>query len=212
MLGDRDVHRHRGRDGERAVALGDHRDGASANDRHYAVIREGARTVPRARGRYRRRRLLRRVRRAGARRPRCAEADASSARCARLGLQRPRRGSTPASARSWDDKLSGIAVHTGARVAALAGAAGEVLVSSTVKDLVAGSGHRLRATAARSAQRRARRLGSVCRRCDRRNALDSLIRAGRPPGYPSCSRAYTRAATTAIPSTTASKRIEWKRS
>jgi class 3 adenylate cyclase len=40
-----------------------------------------------------------------------------------------------------DDKLSGVAVHTGARVAALAGP-GEVLVSSTVKDLVAGSGLR----------------------------------------------------------------------
>jgi len=37
------------------------------------------------------------------------------------------------------DDVAGIAVHTGARVAALAGA-GEVLVSSTVKDLVAGSG------------------------------------------------------------------------
>jgi pimeloyl-ACP methyl ester carboxylesterase len=37
------------------------------------------------------------------------------------------------------DKLGGIAVHTGARVAAHA-RAGEVLVSSTVKDLVAGSG------------------------------------------------------------------------
>jgi class 3 adenylate cyclase len=36
-------------------------------------------------------------------------------------------------------KVTGIAVHTGARVAALA-APGEVLVSSTVKDLVAGSG------------------------------------------------------------------------
>ena len=35
--------------------------------------------------------------------------------------------------------LGGIAVHIGARVAALAGA-GEVLVSSTVKDLVVGSG------------------------------------------------------------------------
>ena len=35
--------------------------------------------------------------------------------------------------------VAGIAVHIGARVAALAGA-GEVLVSSTVKDLVAGSG------------------------------------------------------------------------
>jgi class 3 adenylate cyclase len=38
-------------------------------------------------------------------------------------------------------KLGGIAVHIGARVASLAGA-GEVLVSSTVKDLVAGSGIR----------------------------------------------------------------------
>ena len=36
-------------------------------------------------------------------------------------------------------KLAGIAVHIGARVAALAGA-GEVLVSNTVKDLVSGSG------------------------------------------------------------------------
>ena len=36
-------------------------------------------------------------------------------------------------------KLAGIAVHTGARVAATAGP-GEVLVSQTVKDLVAGSG------------------------------------------------------------------------
>jgi pimeloyl-ACP methyl ester carboxylesterase len=38
-----------------------------------------------------------------------------------------------------DGKVAGIAVHTGARVAALA-QPGEVLVSSTVKDLVAGSG------------------------------------------------------------------------
>jgi class 3 adenylate cyclase len=37
------------------------------------------------------------------------------------------------------DKLAGIAVHTGARVAALA-EPGEVLVSQTVRDLVAGSG------------------------------------------------------------------------
>ena len=39
------------------------------------------------------------------------------------------------------NNMGGIAVHIGARVAALAGA-GEVLVSSTVKDLVAGSGLR----------------------------------------------------------------------
>ena len=38
-----------------------------------------------------------------------------------------------------DDKLSGIAVHIGARVASLA-QPDEVLVSWTVKDLVAGSG------------------------------------------------------------------------
>jgi len=40
-----------------------------------------------------------------------------------------------------DDKVSGIAVHIGARVMGQAGP-GEVLVSSTVKDLVAGSGLR----------------------------------------------------------------------
>jgi class 3 adenylate cyclase len=38
-----------------------------------------------------------------------------------------------------DDKITGIAVHIGARVASVA-TAGEVLVSRTVKDLVAGSG------------------------------------------------------------------------
>jgi class 3 adenylate cyclase len=37
------------------------------------------------------------------------------------------------------DKVGGIAVHIGARVAATA-TGGEVLVSSTVRDLVAGSG------------------------------------------------------------------------
>jgi class 3 adenylate cyclase len=38
-----------------------------------------------------------------------------------------------------DDKITGIAVHIGARVASLA-KSGEILVSRTVKDLVAGSG------------------------------------------------------------------------
>jgi class 3 adenylate cyclase len=37
------------------------------------------------------------------------------------------------------DKVGGLAVHIGSRVAGLAGP-GEVLASSTVKDLVAGSG------------------------------------------------------------------------
>ena len=39
------------------------------------------------------------------------------------------------------DKLAGVAVHIGARIAATA-EAGEILVSSTVRDLVAGSGLR----------------------------------------------------------------------
>jgi class 3 adenylate cyclase len=38
-----------------------------------------------------------------------------------------------------DDKVGGIAVHIGARVASVA-QPGEVLVSRTVRDLVAGSG------------------------------------------------------------------------
>jgi class 3 adenylate cyclase len=40
-----------------------------------------------------------------------------------------------------DGKVRGIAVHTGARIAAAA-QAGEILVSSTVKDLASGSGIR----------------------------------------------------------------------
>ncbi|MGH7820084.1 MAG: adenylate/guanylate cyclase domain-containing protein, partial [Candidatus Binatia bacterium] len=41
------------------------------------------------------------------------------------------------------EKMGGIAVHIGARVAANAGP-GEIVVSSTVKDLVVGSGIRFR--------------------------------------------------------------------
>lgn len=56
----------------------------------------------------------------------------------RLGLEIRAGVHTGECERTRED-LSGIAVHTGARVMALAGAS-EVLVSSTVKDLVAGSG------------------------------------------------------------------------
>lgn len=56
----------------------------------------------------------------------------------RLGLE-IRAGVHTGECEVMGDKLSGIAVHIGARVAALA-RAGEVLVSGTVKDLVAGSG------------------------------------------------------------------------
>jgi class 3 adenylate cyclase len=56
----------------------------------------------------------------------------------RLGLEL-RAGLHTGECELADGKVRGIAVHTGARVAAEAGA-GEVLVSSTVRDLVAGSG------------------------------------------------------------------------
>ncbi len=71
-----------------------------------------------------------------ARAVRCATAigDAAGA----LGLE-VRAGVHTGECELDGEKVRGIAVHTGARVAALAGS-GEVLVSSTVKDLVAGSG------------------------------------------------------------------------
>jgi hypothetical protein len=76
------------------------------------------------------------------------EGPARAIRCAyaiiragnRLGLE-IRAGLHTGECEIMGDKLSGIAVHTGARVAAIA-AGGEVLVSGTVKDLVAGSGIR----------------------------------------------------------------------
>jgi class 3 adenylate cyclase len=55
-----------------------------------------------------------------------------------LGLE-VRAGLHTGECELMDGKVTGIAVHTGARVASQA-QAGEVLVSSTVKDLVAGSG------------------------------------------------------------------------
>ena len=56
------------------------------------------------------------------------------------------------------DDIAGLAVHLGARVSALAGA-GEVLVSSTVKDLVVGSGHRRSRIAAATSSRASRASG-----------------------------------------------------
>jgi class 3 adenylate cyclase len=66
---------------------------------------------------------------------RCACAIADAVR--RLGLE-IRAGVHPGKCESAGGKVYGIAVHIAARVAALAGA-GQVLVSRTVKDLVAGS-------------------------------------------------------------------------
>jgi pimeloyl-ACP methyl ester carboxylesterase len=67
---------------------------------------------------------------------RCACAIAERVR--ELGLE-VRAGLHTGECEIVDGKVAGIAVHTGARIAALA-RPGEVLVSSTVKDLVAGSG------------------------------------------------------------------------
>jgi pimeloyl-ACP methyl ester carboxylesterase/class 3 adenylate cyclase len=66
---------------------------------------------------------------------RCAREIGREAR--RLGLE-IRAGIHTGECELDADRVSGIAVHIGARIAALA-EAGEVLVSSTVKDLVAGS-------------------------------------------------------------------------
>jgi class 3 adenylate cyclase len=71
-----------------------------------------------------------------ARAVRCAQAIAEGVRD--LGLE-VRAGVHTGEVELMASKIGGIAVHIGARVAALAGP-GEVLVSSTVKDLVAGSG------------------------------------------------------------------------
>jgi class 3 adenylate cyclase/pimeloyl-ACP methyl ester carboxylesterase len=67
---------------------------------------------------------------------RCAQAITSSV--GELGLE-IRAGLHTGECQVVEDKLAGIAINIGARVAARAGP-GEILVSSTVKDLVAGSG------------------------------------------------------------------------
>jgi pimeloyl-ACP methyl ester carboxylesterase len=67
---------------------------------------------------------------------RCARAVTEAVR--ELGIE-VRAGLHTGECELLGDKLGGISVHIGARVAALA-QPGEVLVSSTVKDLVAGSG------------------------------------------------------------------------
>jgi class 3 adenylate cyclase len=69
---------------------------------------------------------------------RCAAAIIHGARG--LGLD-VRAGLHTGECEIMGEKLSGLAVHIGARVAAIA-SAGQVIVSSTVKDLVAGSGLR----------------------------------------------------------------------
>ncbi len=121
---------------EKAVALGDQR-WRDLLDKHHAAIR---RHLARFRGRE--------VKTTGdgflatfdgpARGVRCACAIADEIRA--LGLE-VRAGLHTGECEMMGDDVGGIAVHIGARIAALAGA-GEVLVSSTVKDLTAGAGLR----------------------------------------------------------------------
>ena len=121
---------------EKAAALGDHR-WRDLLDNHHATIR---RNLTRFRGRE--------VKTTGdgilatfdgpARGVRCA--CAISEEIKPLGIA-VRAGLHTGECEMIGDDVGGIAVHIGARVAALADA-DEVLVSSTVKDLVAGSGLR----------------------------------------------------------------------
>jgi pimeloyl-ACP methyl ester carboxylesterase len=121
---------------ERAAALGD-REWRELLEKHHSAIR---REVERFRGQE--------VDTAGdgflvtfdgpARAVRAA--CAIRARVTALGLEL-RAGVHTGECELMQGRLAGIAVHTGARIAAAAGA-GEVLVSSTVLDLVAGSGIR----------------------------------------------------------------------
>ncbi len=119
---------------ERAATLGDH-GWRAVVDRHHTVVRG---LLARYRGTE--------VDTAGdgffatfdgpARAVRCAEAIVSAVEA--LGLE-VRAGVHTGEVETIDNKVGGIAVAIGSRVAALAGPS-EVLVSSTVKDLVAGSG------------------------------------------------------------------------
>jgi class 3 adenylate cyclase len=121
---------------EKAALLGDQRWRHLLDD-HHAMIR---RNLARFRGRE--------VKTTGdgflatfdgpARGVRCACAIADEIKSLGIDI---RAGLHTGECEIMDADVGGIAVHIGARVAALAGA-GEVLVSSTVKDLVAGSGLR----------------------------------------------------------------------
>ena len=119
---------------ERARELGDHA-WKDIIERHHAVIRAML-------GRYRGREVdtacdgFFAVFDGPARAVRCAQSIAEAVRT--LDLQ-VRAGVHTGEVETIDGKIGGIAVHVGARVGALAQPS-EVLVSSTVRDLVAGSG------------------------------------------------------------------------
>ena len=120
---------------ERAAALGD-RGWRDLLAGHHAAVRARTRALPWRRDGHGRRRFLRQLRRARPGDP-CARAIPESLReldlDVRAGIPRASASCTTASRRHRRQH--------GSRVAAEAGP-GEVLVSSTVKDLVAGSGLR----------------------------------------------------------------------
>ena len=133
------VHGHRRLDGagSRSSAT---RPGATLLEAHHAAVRTSARAVP---GQWRSTPPATAFSSRStdpARAIRCAMAIRDAVRA--LGLE-IRAGLHTGECEKVGDKLTGIAVNIGARVGALAGS-GDVLVSSTVVDLVAGSGHRVR--------------------------------------------------------------------
>ena len=116
----------------RATDLGDRR-WRDVLERHNQVVRR-ARALSRGRGQNHGRRLPRDLRWPGARHPLC---PGCRRRPRPLGVDL-RAGLHTGECEAMNGDLGGVAVHIGARVAAKA-QPGEVLVSSTVKDLVAGS-------------------------------------------------------------------------
>ena len=120
---------------ERAAELG---DGAwrSLLERHDALVRDEVKRLSRARREVARRRRPRGVRRAE---PRDQQRDRDPRGRPGLGIQ-VRAGLHTGECELLDNgDIGGLAVHIGARISDLAGP-GEVLVSSTVRDLIVGSG------------------------------------------------------------------------
>ena len=119
---------------ERAAELGDRRWTELLAEHHRVVRAE----LERHRGRSCASRATGRCRRSTGRRARSPAQRASGDALAPLGVE-IRAGLHTGEIELAETGVEGIAVHIGARVASLA-APGEVLVSSTVKDLVVGSG------------------------------------------------------------------------
>ena len=119
---------------QKQAAMGDHR-WKDVIEQHHAIVRDALGRWRGVESRHGGRRLLRDVRRTGARDPLRVEIGH---RVLDLGIE-IRAGVHTGECELIDGKISGITVSIGARVAAKAGAS-EVLVSQTVKDLVAGSG------------------------------------------------------------------------